>query len=692
MKQAKLKSILILLALILIGAVVTFATLTGVHNAPENGVYSMAINQAPNCTFTESEQHLNITNASINTDFSGSWAESYSRTSTTGLGNPYTFAAIINISTNNASRGDYNWYCEVTTDGIVLINESYAFPALVSRSFNSTSLKLSYTPIKSISIVNHSSPSVPFDTSMFTIDYSTGNITFKLSDQNMTTWNNSMINVTYYLNGTGPKTYAMANRTIYYRPAPVVTTGYPPNNFKNKTIDYVNFSVTGTANQYYCTLYSNETGSYVPSSYTMTVTNADINKTNVTLNHGFPEKSGINYGIFCSETSTIYSTSAYIWAYSSNKTVTVDATNPVIVNYFPVNNSYSKSTEVTVGINLTDLNLQSCRVFVNNLLNLTNNSMNVGYAWLYIPNNLSTDGNFSIAFECNDTAANSILLNYTNVIVDTIAPVLRYAKNISTTGYCDRFNMTWNVTETSNGSIRYGKTVTLGDEVSSPYSSTDHNAVLTFNNSKETTYYVNFTSCDLATNCNTTNVTIVSPTKLCTGWSEFAYLSDSVFNLSDVLTQSNADFIYYWNATNQQWVSYAGTGAGNGAYNLRFGNVYLLYTSTNETFWRNYAGTGTGAQSYNYNFTTGNNFVGITKQFNFVNLTVSLNASQFLGNFANFTYFSGWNNSAKRTVDYRFNKSWNNGTLLGRTFDIESVWIWSMKNVTWNTTNITGSW
>lgn len=694
MKQAKLKHILIpVIAIFFLMLVYVMATLTIARNSPAEGEYVMNLegNITYNATIRESSQYRNITNVSLwlKNSTLGTFYEASKHANATGLvtlGGVYDFV----VQMNGSVRGTYTWSVVAKSEGLSPINESFDFGgSMKNNSFNTTSLLLDHLPIRTIEIRNISAEGDVLSSTLYTWDTVTGNVSFVLSNENMTKWNNTILNITYYLNTSETAT---SNRTLYFRPPPVVSLHYPADSAINQTIDFINFSVKSNAPNVYCTLYTNETGTFQLESSVYTVSADDMNTTNQTIDHEFDEADGIKYGVFCAETPTQYSNLADIWAFSANRTVDIDSTAPTVTGFVPANGSYSNSSDLTVNITVTDINLHSCWLYVGAFVNYTNNAMTSGTTWEYTLGNM-TDGEKNLSFICNDTARNEKVYNYSVVTIDTTYPTINGYRNSSIPGDCGRFNVSWNTSEATNGSLNYGTNIAGGVVVSSPdLTALKHSALVEFNDStEETLYYFNLTSCDLAENCINSNFTHDAPTMLCAGWSEFAWLEDTGQNISDILSISNADYLYNWNATGQAWSSVSSAGAGDGGMSLYFGDVYFLYTSTNETFWRNFSGVGINEGAYNYNFTTGDNYISITNEFNFANLTETLNSSFYIGNFNNFSYFSAWNNSGKDTVDYRYNFSWNNETLLGRTHDLESVWIWAMNNVSWNMTNITGN-
>lgn len=710
MKQIKLIFILmtLLISIFIVGATLTSDSLTPADGTTDMWGKAGGDNITFTATFREGNINMNITNITFLSDIDGTWGvDGTLDAPTLGLGSPYTWT----YEYNGSSRGVYTWNWIAYSDGIYAVNESFNITAFATgpnnQSGNVSSLILDEFPIKDMGTFKvenasdaSSGTSETLSSTLYTINYATGNLTFALSDENYTRWNNSLLNMTYYRNESR---FATVNRSITIGTAPYVAIDFPADAIVSKTINqtFVNFSVVGEAPKYWCSLYTNTTigNNWVQVGVTETVEASQINQSNVTITYEFPEENDIEYAIFCAESATTTPALANIWTFSSNQTLSIDDTVPTIIGFTPANNSYLNDSYVRAGINVTDINLQSCNIFVNDVLNRTNNSMVSGELWVEGLDNITLipDGEWRISYSCNDTAANEVVLNWTIMNVDTghsMNPGINIT-NVSYTGYLDRYNLTWRTNETANSSISWMGDAGDGIAVSIDGGyGTVHEATITFNGSELWTN-ITITSCDRAGNCNVTNMSTTSPKELRSGWSEFAVFDDLTLELGDIVNGSGSpDFVYVWNATNQDWISISDLYVGNGLYTLEFGEVYFLYSSTNETFWRDVLGTGVGSYYYHYNFTTGHNFVGITdvsEAYTFSNLSLSLleNYTYFDSpNKFNWTHFSGWNLS-QETVDYYYNWSWNNETLLGRTYDIESVWIWANRNVSWNGTNIT---
>lgn len=665
----KTLKILVPVVMLFIAMCFVSSALTGQYNAPRDG--ATLTNLTFNCTFSEGLSPLrNITNVSVYSDISGSWARS------TIWKADYGGYKNLAIRMNHTLPGDYTWQCIASaTGGNKWINQT------IKTIANTTTL--TYVPLQNKTVMIHNMTGLRLGSGNFSVNPITGVITFTRDAATYKRMYNATLNISYHMAQVNT---VLANRSFTFAQIPTVTISSPADSAVKASQSFVEYTVTGSSDKYYCSIWTNESATYLPRSNSLPTNN----NTKVNLTYHFSAQDQIKYAVFCSETATSYPQLSDVYKFSANRTLSVDTTLLLITNTSPADGSYSRVFPVSIQVTAVDPNLQSCQFFINNQLNSTNNSMISGRLWAKVIK-MPSEAKYNLSFRCNDTAANTRLLNYTIFTVDNSTPKVTKFLNVSNSGYCDRFSINWTTNEASNGSISYGTTVAAASSmIGTSTRSTGHTLPLLFNNTAETKYYVNVTSCDIAGNCNRTNHTVFSPTKLCTGWSEFAYLSDNTMNLSTALNRFNGDYIYNWNASGQVWRSYTSSGANvNAKTSMKYGDVYLLYTSTDETFWRVMTGTGIGSNNYRYNFSIGHNFLAITKLFTFGNLSViGLNQSISRPHANNFTYFSGWNNTAKNTVDYRYNWTWNNNTKLGRTYNIESVWIWSSQQINWNGTGI----
>ena len=271
------------------------------------------------------------------------------------------------------------------------------------------------------------------------------------------------------------------------------------------------------------------------------------------------------------------------------------------------------------------------------------------------------------------------------------------------------------ISESSNFTIYIDTDTEVTDGVvfSNSTKSQNHSYIFDFGFNAEITHYMNITTCDTAGNCNTTaQSNFPTPARICGGWSQYG-IYDSIINLSKIQNQSGADLVYFWNATNQNWVFFTAGLSTNGGVDVGIGTHYPvvhLFENTNSTWYRN---TTKPLDFYHYNVSSVSNFVSILTDYDFGNLSwsfgnTSKNFPSFINESAtnaikfgpfNITSFAGYNNSKQGYVNHIFNFTWANATLLEpcplRTDTgtcMETFLVASDFNVTWNGTAILRNW
>ncbi len=169
--------------------------------------------------------------------------------------------------------------------------------------------------------------------------------------------------------------------------------------------------------------------------------------------------------------------------------------------------------------------------------------------------------------------------------------------------------------------------------------------------------------------------------------------------------QSGADLVYIWNSTPQEWFfKTAGLSSNDAVVVGKTTNFHVvhLFENTNSTWYRNTTNNGI----YDYNVTSVNNFISIPIDYTFGNLTESFmnrskNFPSLISTFGpfNLSFFAGYNNSIQDYVSHVFNSTWANDTLLEPCPNrvnivtcMETAWVASDFNVTWNGTAIKGNW
>lgn len=535
---------------------------------------------------------------------------------------------------------------------------------------------------------------------------------------------------------------AAANRTLNIEYPPNIELYYPPNGgFQSAADTTVNFTPTSaftTGTGFVCQFITNESGGLIVQR-TLTGTN----NTNTTLNYQFENGQTVAWAVKCFEASDTNVVNSSI-----NFTVRVDRTSPSItlthINESTlVNYSYFRAKRLTFNFTVTEANPNMCDSYINETKNVSYfNISNVEKAVKNFSVEAS-DGIYTVRVGCNDTAGNYI--NSSNVwfVLDTLPPQINNLRLINestahTTGLADArfFNFTSN--EDVNFSIDYGTTTAKTSRYSNSSFHRIQNATI-YGFLENTLYYWNLTACDRAGNCNGSSITygdnsFTFPWQLRTGWSYYG-IYDAQINFSRILNETEAEFVYYWNQTGQGWVSATAGGTSNMGFEVGTAisergsggrHVVALFESTNSTWTRN---TTSSTNSYIYNFTTGDNFIKLSRDYTFGNLSLSLfnntlswhNGSSFNAGYGfgveesttpsnlstagdenrtgtlkyNITdfWFSAYNNTANTwTLSYTYNFTFNNNTVITPASRSEVVWIFSLKNLTWNTTNIIGNW
>ncbi len=505
-----------------------------------------------------------------------------------------------------------------------------------------------------------------------------------------------------------------ANRTLNIEYPPTITLNNPPNNnwSKNKRVNlsWLVSSIHGSnVAPFPCQIWTNDTGTWAVKTGTVNV----VNNTYQDLYVDFLEKTALKWGAKCQDVND-----GNVWNMSVNRTINIDATNPTITGISPATSGTYSDASVTITFTPTDTNINGYHIYFDDytLTNFSNSSAVSGVSHSHTINVTLPEGNYNYSIVVNDSAGRVIQTDNLTIIVDTTKPGFldNTTMNVSVEGYCDQRNFTWDTNELTNHSfyIDTDTEVTDGEAFHSGTLEYNHSIILDFNYNSERLYYFNITSCDEAGNCNTSaQRTFTTPARICQGWSQYA-VYDSLINLSVIQNQSGADLVYFWNATNQNWVYYTAGLSSNGHVDVGRATDYQvvhLYENTNSTWFRNQ----TNDRTYNYNVSSTHNFISIPRLYNFGNLTYSfMNTSKDYPSYINntytnssmygpfnITYFAGYNNSVQDYVSHIFNFTWSNATFLEpcptRDFPItcmETAWVASGFNVSWNGTAIYANW
>ena len=518
-----------------------------------------------------------------------------------------------------------------------------------------------------------------------------------------------------------------ANRTIFIEYPPTIALTSPPdgNWSKYKRLD-LNFTVSSafgeliSVSPFPCQIWTNESGLWSFKA-AMTVENNTVKQQGVDL----PEKAGIKWGVKCQESSD-----GNVFNFTVNRTINIDTIDPLVsvsADNEAMGGGVGNFSNGTVAIlyTVSDANIQAIDVFFGSdfsVANFTNLSIESGDHSFRV-NYSQIDGRYNISVRVNDSTGRIIESENITIIVDLTYPSLIDVNNFTTPGsWCSKRNLNWSTNETTNVTfyIDTDTEVTDGTIYNNSTFSTIHHFEFDFGVNSEITHYFNLTSCDEAGNCNTSNQrTFQTPASGCTGWSQYA-IYDNKINMSSVANQSGADLVYVWNATNQNWIFFTQGLSSNQAViigrNTQF-HVAHLFENTNDTWFRNTTNLG----NYKYNITSENNFLNVPTDYSFGNLTESfMNLSRVLpgviGNNSgnslpngtenvfgpfNLTAFAGYNNTitSQNYVNHIFNFTWSNDTLLepcpnreNKDTCMETFWVGSGFNITWNGTTTVENW
>ena len=502
------------------------------------------------------------------------------------------------------------------------------------------------------------------------------------------------------------------NRTINVEYPPLVTINKPANNnwsqTQTATLSWTVTSAFDSGIAYSTRIWTNESGTWNPRTGAIQATN----DTTVTKTYFFNEKSNIVWSVQASQ-----SNDANVFNFSVNRTIRIDATNPVIS--VATTNRTTNDNTPEINATATDNNIAALIVSTNFSgtwkANYTNTSVISGVQANYFNSSAIADGFYIWGIRVNDSSGRTTdTINY-SLIVDTTAPTISVVTNVSVVDKCDQRNITFTTSEATTSTLAYDTDVNVADGTLITNSNliTSHGLILDFDANGEITYYFNISATDLAGNLvtPTTQTTFQTPARVCAGWSQYA-VYDSFINLSTVQNQSGADLVYFWNATNQEWVFKTAGLTTNDGVEIGFDTAYHvvhLFENTNSTWLRNTTNSGV----FDYNVSSVNNFINVPQYYNFGNLTESFGNTTFrfpsfinvsANNFTlfgpfNITFFAGYNNTAQDYVSHIFNFTWANVTILepcpNRAFKetcMETFWVASDFNVTWNGTAIERNW
>ena len=502
------------------------------------------------------------------------------------------------------------------------------------------------------------------------------------------------------------------NRTINVEYPPEVTLNSPPDanwsKSKRFNINFTTVSAFGTGvSPFTCQVFTNESGNWVAETGGITANNNTGKVQQVVL----LEKSQIAYGVKCHDGND-----GNVFNFSVNRTIKIDATNPTIS--VSTENTTQDDT-VTITFTPTDANLNNVDIYTNYTgtwkSNYTNTSAFSGVAITATTVTIA-DGFYVYSVRVNDSAGRFVETDNFSITVDTLSAGVSGIRNSSEDGSCSSRFITWNTTEATNFTFYYDTDteVTDGTILTNSTKATSHKVALEFGTNDEIDHFFNITVEDEAGNSGTSNqTTFLTPLRVCSGWSQYAVYDTSI-SLSDLENQTGAELIYFWNQTDQTWIFKTRGLSSNGDTVMGFNTDYHVvhvFEDVNSTWFRETNNQGL----YNYNVTSINNFISIPTNYHFGNLSETfLNVSNdfpaILGSdtssvpngttfLFNVTSFAGYNNTVQDYVNHIYNFTWENSTVLQPCTNrlepatcMETFWVGSAFNVTWNGTGISGNW
>jgi len=518
--------------------------------------------------------------------------------------------------------------------------------------------------------------------------------------------NGSSFKYYFTCNDSANNRASTTERTVYVGAKPTITINSPSNNsYASDTNVDINITIDGNSDTYVCRVYSNDTnGTWLQDGGTIIVNN----NTQTTLERVFAE-AAVFYGVTCFETGSRY---PYVFNAPGNRTLRVDTTTPVVTinspedGYHSMNDSSTDGVHFVINVTVDDAYPDACSLYINGTLNMTNNTITRNLPFIMLVNVSEADWEWNLG--CNDSAGHIYNTTSRVVTIDNTMPAMSDIFNYSVqsedtnTGFTFEFH----TNEETNYTVHYGTSAAASNwtAIGSSFA-TNHTPTIVFNKAYSTTFYINVTACDQAGNCNNTipQVSLTSPVGLPTGWSLWTVYDNSI-NLSNIYSDSGADYVYYWNKTGQSWMYYTSAATSYGNYNLtrRDGDVVFLYENTEGTWFRNV--TGADSHDYEYNITTGWNWIGLYHDYTIGNLTCvnfvnSSGGNLTEDNFAfHFDYFGFYNNSGQKYINKLYSWTGHNTTPIGTIKNyLDTMYLYADYNVSVNMTEpgkggIYGNW
>ncbi len=361
------------------------------------------------------------------------------------------------------------------------------------------------------------------------------------------------------------------------------------------------------------------------------------------------------------------------------------------------------------------------------------------FTWANLSRYVFSDGEYNWSVSCGDKANNWVSSGNYTFTLDLTNPTISYSQYLNTSGGHPQAHIKgWEINISTNESVNnsWMNISTGGVKIASIKGITTNNLNHSFVLNRtlfldDRDYNFTITVCDLAGNCfiggNVTATNIRTGKTLYEGWNLYGILHDGI-PLGILGNQTNAEYLYWWNATYQEWVSWSDSSTSNQNWNASYGEVIWMYTSQN-TSW-SWLATNKNEQQAEYKFnwtliadgtrwsafgrdertagdtgtdscrniTIGHNYLSWVenRSNNFYNSSINMNnwtdadsnysfITTNTTNKYNFTFFASYNNSAQKWHNYVFDLGWNNDT--NYLFDRgDAYWFYSYLNASVNQT------
>ena len=574
MKNAKLKSIFMIIVISLLLTISAYALTVTLSNPTHN---SWVLSNSVLFNFTpDSQSSLTILPwCAIYVNDTGTMKV---KANYTNVPNGTAYLPSIGLG-DTTSNADYNStvYCynnsDVVNSSIISFGVDGSIPSVILDSpaygayIASAGVNLSYTPTDSKNLLAcHLYHNL---TGTWHLNETNASVSTGKQDVNsLSPANDGRYIWNVYCNDTGGniKWAEDANRTfIIDTTSPTAIKFLSPknNSFSNNKYPYIVWNVSSDANfQKYTVRVSNSSG-FGYEVQSVDITSSTSNYTNLS--------NLVNDGVYYIRVSA-YDLAGNVvnathWVY------TLDTTSPILTLNGPADGSYISDNTPAFNVTVVDNNPNVCILYLSNssggniVINATNTSIsNNTPAWFNV--STMTDGFYKFNIECNDSKNIKVNISATNfnVTIDTVSPTApNITINWGRTNNTDKTPlMSWVVVNETNferylaqafyrdnGTTRYGVNVTTRE---TNYVSMSLTAGYTYNFSV-TAYDL---AGNLATSHNTTTTWYyVDPVcgTLNAGWNLCGATWTTPKNLTVIGTETSATFVTAWVTLNHSWAT-----------------------------------------------------------------------------------------------------------------------------------------